>query len=83
MQGLGPGVTIVTIAPKPDPGINLVDVIVGSFGITAIAVLIAAVLGVVLSYILIRWNRRHPPELDHLPSVSPLIARSTETPKLG
>jgi hypothetical protein len=77
-----PGPIIVTIAPHPDPGVNLVDVIVGSFGITAILILIAAVCGVVLSYILIRWNRRHPPELDHLPSVNPLIARTTETPKL-
>lgn len=82
MQGLGPGVTIVTIAPKPDPGLNLADVIIGSFGITAIAVLIAAVFGVVLSYVLIRWNRRHPPEQDHLPSVNPLIARTTDTPRV-
>jgi hypothetical protein len=77
-----PGVTIVTIAPRPAPGLNLADVIVGSLSLTVIAVLFAAVFGVVLSYILIRWNRRHPPEQDHLPSVNPLIARATETPKL-
>ena len=76
-----PGVTIVTIAPRPDPGLHLADVILGSFGITAIAVIVAAVFGVVLSFVLIRWNRRHPPEEDHLPSVNPLIARTTQTPK--
>jgi hypothetical protein len=72
------GVTIVQIAPKPDPSLNLAEVIVESFGITAIAIIVAAVFGLVLSYVLIRWNRRHPPEQDHLPSVNPLIARTTE-----
>jgi hypothetical protein len=76
-----PGVTFVTIPPPPDKGMNLVDVIVGSFGITAILILIAAVCGTILSYVLIRWNRRHPPELDHLPSVNPLIARTLENSK--
>jgi hypothetical protein len=64
---------IVTIAPEPDHGATFVDVIVGSFAITAIAILVAVVLGVVLSYILIRWNRRHPPENDRLPPISPFI----------
>ena len=68
-----PGPVIVTIAPKPDPGMTFVDVILGSFGITAICILAAAILGLVLAFVLIRWHRRHPPEHDRLPPVSPLI----------
>jgi hypothetical protein len=68
-----PGPMIVTIVPEPDHGMTIVDVIMGSFGITAIAILVSAVLGIGLAYILIRWHRRHPPELDRLPPISPLI----------
>ena len=68
-----PGPIIVTIAPEPDHGPTFVDVIVGSFALTAIAVLVAVLLGIVLAYILIRWHRRHPPEEDRLPPISPFI----------
>jgi hypothetical protein len=69
-----PGPIIVTIAPEPDHATTtFVDVILGSFAITAIAVLVAIVLGIVLAYILIRWHRRHPPEDDRLPPISPFI----------
>ena len=64
---------IVTIHPEPSHGITFVDVIIGSFGVTAVAVVVAAVLGAVLAVVLIRWHRRHPPEEDRLPSISPLI----------
>ena len=70
---------IVTIVPQPDQGMSFADVIVGSFSITAIAIVVAAVLGVILAYVLIQWHRRHPPEDDHLPSVSPLIAGPTQS----
>lgn len=69
---------IVTIAPQPDKGMTLVDVILGSFWITAIAIVVAAVLGTGLAYILIRWHRRHPPELDRLPPISPLIVHPSD-----
>jgi hypothetical protein len=32
-------------------------------------VVLAAVLGICLAWVLIRWHRRHPPELDRLPPV--------------
>jgi ABC-type phosphate transport system permease subunit len=70
---------IVTIVPQPDKGMSFADVIVGSFSITAIAIVVAGVLGVILAYILIRWHRRHPPEGDHLPSINPLIAGPTQS----
>ena len=64
---------IVTIHPEPSHGITFVDVILGSFVLTAVAVVVAALLGTVLAYVLIRWHRRHPPENDRLPPISPLI----------
>jgi ABC-type phosphate transport system permease subunit len=70
---------IVTIVPEPDKGMSFADVIVGSFSLTAIAIVVAAVLGVILAYVLIRWHRRHPPEDDHLPSINPLIAGPTHS----
>jgi len=70
---------IVTIVPQPDKGMSFADVIVGSFSITAIAIVVAGVLGVMLAYVLIRWHRRHPPENDHLPSISPFIAGPTHS----
>lgn len=69
---------IVTISPEPEHGMTFVDVIIGSFGLTAIAVVVALVLGAVLAYVLIRWHRRHPPEEDRLPSISPLIPDPTK-----
>lgn len=69
---------IVTIAPQPDEGTTLVGVILGSFGITAIAIAVAAILGAGLAYLLIRWHRRHPPEEDRLPPISPLIVHPSD-----
>ena len=74
-----PGPIIVTIPPPPDEASSFVDVILGSFGLTAIAIVVAAVLGAVLSYVLILWHRRHPPEDDHLPPISPLIPGPTRS----
>ena len=68
---------IVTIHPEPSHGITFVDVIIGSFGVTAVAVVVAAVLGAVLAVVLIRRHRRHPPELDRLPPINPLMASPT------
>jgi hypothetical protein len=75
-----PQAFVVTLAEKPTPQTTLGDVLLGSLGITGILVLLALVLGVLLALVLVRWHRRHPPELDHLPSVSPLIpSTKTET----
>jgi positive regulator of sigma E activity len=75
-----PPAVIVQIIPPPAPQTNIADVLIGSLGITAIAVVIAAILGLVLAWLLIRWHRRHPPESDHLPSISPLVAGSPRPP---
>ena len=47
------------------------DVILNAIGLTGALILLALALGVVVAFVLVRWHRRHPPELDHLPSVSP------------
>lgn len=55
---------------EPKKEMTFGDVIIGAFGITGVLVLIALVLGGVLAFLLIRWHRRHPPEHDHLPSIT-------------
>lgn len=62
---------IVTIAPKEAHGLTIRDVIVNAIGVIGALMLIALVLGAFVAFLLVRRHRRHPPELDHLPSVSP------------
>jgi len=45
------------------------DVVVGSLGVAGALVVLALVLGVVLSVGLLAWHRRHPPEESRLPPV--------------
>lgn len=71
---------IVTIAPKPAQELSLRDVIVNAIGVTGALTLIALVLGAIVALFLIRWHRRHPPEIDHLPSVSPFSQRPDAHP---
>jgi positive regulator of sigma E activity len=71
---------IVTLVDTPAPQVTLGDVILGSLGLTGVLVLIAAVLGCGVAFVLVRWHRRHPPELEHLPPVSPLIPSSSVRP---
>jgi positive regulator of sigma E activity len=62
---------IITIVPQPERHMTVMDLFMGSFFLTALAVVVAVVLGGVVAFILVRKHKRHPPELDHLPSVSP------------
>lgn len=59
---------------------TLADVVVGALGLTGVMVLIALVLGVAVALVMIGWHRKRPPEADHLPSVSPLVGRSSVPP---
>ena len=68
------GPLIVRLVETPTKEITLADVIFGSFGLVGALVLTALVSGGVLSLLFLAWNRRHPPESDHMPPVSPLIA---------
>ena len=71
---------IVTIAPQHPQQVTIRDVILNAFGVTGVLVLIAVVLGVVMAFVLVRWHRRHPPELDHLPSINPLAPGTDARP---
>ena len=56
------------------------DVILGALGLTGVLLLIALALGALLAFVLVRWHHRHPPERDHLPPISPLVANSNSPP---
>jgi hypothetical protein len=64
---------VVTIVQEPTEEITIEDVVVGSLGIVGTLVLVAIVLGGVLSLVFLGWNRRRPPESYHMPPVSPLV----------
>jgi hypothetical protein len=67
---LQPQPYIVKVIEEPKNELNFGDVIVAAFGVTGALMLLALVMGGVLAFLLIRWHRRHPPELGHLPSVT-------------
>lgn len=62
---------IVTVVEPPSHSTNIGDVIIASLGVAGVLTLAAAVLGGVIALGLILWRRRHPPEADRLPSVTP------------
>jgi hypothetical protein len=72
-----PDAFVVTVIKQPAPSLTFGDVIIGAFGVTGVLVLISLVLAGCLAFVLVSWRRRHPPERDHLPSVSPFITDSS------
>jgi hypothetical protein len=72
-----PEAFVVTVVETPADEITIGDVIFGSFGIVGLLVTLALVLGGLMSLLLVLWNRRHPPEANHMPSVAQL----SETPR--
>jgi hypothetical protein len=71
---------VVTVIKEPAPQITFGDVILSALGVTGVLVLLSIVLAGLFAVVLVRWRRRHPPERDHLPSVSPFIPDSTLPP---
>ena len=61
---------IINLPAKPTESTSLADVVIGSLGITGLLILLAIVLGAVVAFVLVQWHRRHPPDEDHMPSVS-------------
>ena len=80
MQTSRPDAFIVTLQKTPAQELTIADVIVGSLGVAGALLLIAIVLGGVLSLLLLGWRKRFPLEQDHLPPVSPLIPDPTGRP---
>jgi hypothetical protein len=70
-----PSSIVVTVVQQPARQTTLGDVVFGALGIAGVLLLLALLLGAVFSSLLLVWNRRHPPEDRHLPSVSPLTSR--------
>jgi hypothetical protein len=71
-------VTIVPATPARERTVG--DVIVGALGVAGALVLVALVLGVVFAAVRYAWHRRHPPQDDHLPPVSPYAGGSAGPP---
>jgi hypothetical protein len=73
VQQQPPPAIVVTVIQEPAPQTTVADVIIGSLGLAGLLLLISLVLGAGVGWLLVRWHRRHPPQLGHLPPVSPLI----------
>jgi hypothetical protein len=65
---------------EPTPEITVGDVLLGSIGLSGALTLFSLVLAGLFALLLVRWHRRHPPELDHLPSISPFAPDSNAPP---
>jgi hypothetical protein len=77
VQTSRPDAFIVTIQKTPAQELTVADVILGSLGVAGMLLLVAVVLGGVLSILLLGWRRRFPLEENRLPPVSPLIPDPT------
>jgi hypothetical protein len=67
-----PPPVVVTLVPKPTNQVNIGDVLVGSLGLAGVLLVGAAVLGAIVAVGMVVWKKWHPPEADHLPSITHL-----------
>lgn len=81
MQTPPPQSFVVTVAQTPADEVTLADVIFGSFGVVGVLAALAIVLGAALALVFVLWNRRHRPESDHMPPVSPFITPPPDAPR--
>ncbi|HUF48142.1 MAG TPA: hypothetical protein VMM93_10010 [Vicinamibacterales bacterium] len=75
----------VTIPPpEPTPtesaATTVASIVLGAFGLVTVLLAVSIVLGGLVGWLLVRWHRQHPPEANHLPPVSPLVAGSDSSP---
>jgi ABC-type spermidine/putrescine transport system permease subunit I len=68
LQDQGP--IIVTLVDKATPQTDYGDVILGSLGLAGVLAVSAVLLGAVVAFVLVQWNRRHRPEDDHMPQIT-------------
>jgi hypothetical protein len=64
------GPIFVRVAPQTRQEPTVADVLIGSFGLTGVLVLFSLVLAGLFAVVLIRRNKRRPPELDRPPSIT-------------
>lgn len=62
---------IVEIIRPPAEEQTIAGLLINSLGLAGALAVAAVPLGLVVGFFLIRWNRRRPPEADHMPHVSP------------
>ena len=55
---------------KPTPATDYGDVIIASLALAGTLAITAALLGGVVAFVLVHWNRRHRPEADHMPQIT-------------
>jgi len=68
-----PDAYMVTVIKEPVKQTTLADVIIGSFGITGILFAASLMLGIVVALVRVGWNKRHRPEDNRIPPISPLV----------
>ncbi len=74
MQEIAPkDAFVVTVIKEPAREVTFGDVILSALGVTGVLVILSLLLAALLAFVLVIWRRRHPPESNHLPPVSPLI----------
>lgn len=64
---------IVEIIRPPAEEQTIAGLIINSLGLAGAFALAAALLGLIVGYVLIKWNSRRPPEADHMPHISPSL----------
>ena len=64
---------IVEIIRPPAEELTVTDLLVNSLGLAGAFAVAAIPLGLLVGYLLIKWNARRPPEADHMPHVSPSL----------
>ena len=62
---------MVEIIRPPAEELTIADLLVNSLGLAGAFAVAAIPLGLVVGYLMIKWNGRRPPEADHMPHVSP------------
>ena len=60
---------IVQLVHEPPKEVTVGDVLLGAFGLTGALILFSLVLAGLFAIVLVRRNRRRPPELDRPPSM--------------
>lgn len=71
---------IVTVVQRPVKEMTILDLFLGSASLMLLAIVAGLLLGGLLGFVLVRWHRRHRPEDDHLPSISPFVPDSNRPP---
>jgi hypothetical protein len=79
-QSSEPIIVTLTRDPEPSAATTITQIVVGSLGLAGFMLLASVLLGGLVALLLVRRHRRRPPEMDHLPSVSPFVQGPPSTP---